>query len=167
MATLATLYDLLAGRTAEQADAQARRMAEEKTSGNRLRPFPNDDVHLFVKKIDNSRVIRAADPDEPKVCWKTIGGAGAVAVLVIGALLPTGYNLMAGYQLEELKKEQAALEAQRASLKAEESRLLSSARLAELARRRHFAPPAPQQVIHLEDGSAKVAQNLSPGNIVR
>jgi hypothetical protein len=165
MATLATLYDLLAGRSAEQADAQARRMAEERTSGNRLRPFPNDDVHFFVKKIDNSRVIRAADPDEPKVCWKTIGGAGAVAVLVIGAILPTGYNLMAGYQLEKLKKEQAVLEARRAELQAEESRLLSASRLAQLARQRKFEVPAPRQVVHLEDG-AKVARNAA-GSIAR
>lgn len=160
MATLATLYDLLVGRTGERADAQARRAAEKKAELGRLRPFPNDDVHLFVKRIDNSRVVRAGDPEGGKVCWKTIGGAGAAAAVVIGMLLPTGYNLMAGYQIEELRREQTRLMAQQSSLEVEEEKLASPARLAELARRQQFLDPQPEQVVHLPE-PARVAQVIA------
>lgn len=158
MATLATLYDMLVGKSGERAETQARRMQAQREVEARLRPFPNDDVHLFVKKIDNSRVVRADDPEAGRVCWKTIGKAGAAAVLVIGMLLPTGYNVMAGYQLEELKRQRAELEAQQAALEVEEEKLASPARLAELAKRQRFIDPAPDQVVHLPE-SGSVAQN--------
>ncbi len=166
MATLATLYDMLVGKSGERAETQARRAAEQRAEEGRLRPFPNDDVHLFVKKIDNSRVVRADDPEGGKVCWKTIGGAGAAAVLVIGMLLPTGYNLMAGYQIEDLKREQARLEAQQSALEVEEERLASPARLAELAKRQRFLDPQPDQVVHLPE-TGSVARNGGASEIAR
>ena len=33
-----------------------------RTEAPRLRPIANEDVYLFVKRIDNSTVVRAADP---------------------------------------------------------------------------------------------------------
>lgn len=162
MATLATLFDLLKGRTEEQAEAQARQMAKERKADFRLRAFPNDDVHLMVKKIDNSRVVRADDPDAPKVCWKTIGGAGAAAVVLIGTLLPTGYNLIAGYQLQELKKQREQLETQRAVLEVEEAQLLSPEHLAGLAKGK-FVYPTPGQTVHIQGEQGKVAQVMGRG----
>ncbi len=161
MATLATLYDLIIGKTGERAETQARRAARQRAEVGRLRPFPNDDVHLFVKKIDNSRVVRADDPEAGKVCWRTVGGAGAAAALVIGMLLPAGYNLVAGYQIEDLRREQVRLQAQQSSLEVEEERLASPARLADLARKQQFLDPQPDQVVHLaEPGS--VARMMAP-----
>src|SRR5215470_18127209 len=101
MATLATLYDRFMGKSGVQVSTDARWEAAKtaRTATNRLRPFPNEDIHFFVKQINNSRVIRQADPQAPKACWSMIGGASASAVLLIGMLLPAGYRLMAGYQI--------------------------------------------------------------------
>lgn len=148
MATLATLYDRLLGRGGAQ--AEARPWSEQKRPLDyRLRPFPNEDVHLFVKRIDNSRVIRAVDPQTPRVCWKLIGSASASAVLLIGMLLPSGYRLMAGYQIEELKKQNDELLRQKSELEVAEAKLLSPDRLAELARLQEFVDPDPSRVVHL------------------
>lgn len=153
MATLATLYDRLLGKSGAQVNTEARWLDAKsgKVTSNRLRPFPNEDVHFFVKQIDNSRVIREADPHAPKLCWSMIGGAGASAVLLIGMLLPTGYRLMAGYQIQDLAKQQELLERKMAELELEEAKLLSPGRLAGLARLQDFVDPSPERVIHMAE----------------
>ena len=37
--------------------------------------FPNEDVYLYVKHIDNSRVLREADPAARAICWRLIGSS--------------------------------------------------------------------------------------------
>ena len=59
MASLATYVKGFVG-IAELADVPAAVWAQ--TESPRLRPIANEDVYLFVKRIDNSTVIRAADP---------------------------------------------------------------------------------------------------------
>lgn len=154
MATLATLYDRLLGKGGSYAEAQAQYgAAPRRAATNRLRPFPNEDVHLHVKRIDNSRVIRADDPHTPRVCWRLIGGASASAVLLIGMLLPSGYRLMAGYQLEELRKENDRLSRQQSELETAEHKLLNPERLAELAKLQDFVDPDPGRIVHLPERS--------------
>jgi hypothetical protein len=163
MATLATLYDRLLGRGGAQ--AEARSWSEQKRPLDyRLRPFPNEDVHLFVKRIDNSRVVRAVDPHTPRVCWNLIGGASVSAVLMICLLLPSGYRLMAGYQIEELRRQNDELLRQKAELEVAEAKLLSPDRLAELARLQEFVDPDPGRVVHLavEKPAATIAMRRVP-----
>jgi len=112
--------------------------------------FPNEDVYLYIKHIDNSRVHREADPAARKVCWRLIGSSFAFAVLVIGLLLPSLNRLMAGYKMEALRQERQRLELDRASLELAETKLLSPARLEELARVQRFVDPAPEAVVYLD-----------------
>lgn len=149
MATLATLYDRLLGKGGAQSEVEARWMDVRRAPDFRLRPFPNDDICLHLKQIDNSRVIRAVDPQAPGACWKTIGGVTASAVLLIGMLLPAGYRLMAGYQIEELKKQHSDLARKMAELELQEAKLLSPEHLATLAKLQDFVDPDPSRVVHL------------------
>jgi len=112
--------------------------------------FPNEDVYLYIKHIDNSRVLREVDPAARKVCWRLIGSSFAFAVLVIGLLLPSLNQLMAGYRMEALRQERQRLELDRASLELAETKLLSPARLEELARMQRFVDPAPEAVVYLD-----------------
>ena len=112
--------------------------------------FPNEDVYLYVKHIDNSRVLREADPAARKDCWRLIGSSFAFAVLVIGLLLPSLNRMMAGYRMEALRQERQRLELDRASLELAETKLLSPARLEELARMQRFVDPAPEAVVYLD-----------------
>jgi len=34
-----------------------------------LRALPNDDIYFYAKKIDNSRMVRQADPAARSECW--------------------------------------------------------------------------------------------------
>ena len=50
-----------------------------------LRTLPQEDVFFYCKKIDNSRLVREADPRARGACWSAIGAAGVVLVLLTGA----------------------------------------------------------------------------------
>jgi len=151
MATnLATIFDwLVAAKVSEQAASRARLL--EEADPFEAPAFPNEDVYFFVKSIDNSRVAREADPAARRACWRMIGSTFAAALLVISLLLPTLNRVLAGYRLEALRQERARLELERASLELQESRLLTPARLEELAKMQRFVDPAPQKVVYLEE----------------
>lgn len=147
MATLATIFDrFFPARSYDQA---ATRVRDEEEAG-RLRRFPNEDVYFFIKKIDNSRVVREADPAARGICWRLIGSSVAAAVLLIGILLPSLYGLIAGYKIEALHQERQRLEIERAGLQLEETKLMTQAHLDELAKKQQFIDPAPQSVLYLE-----------------
>src|SRR5579863_243286 len=147
MATLATRLDRFAA-SRDGRDAQPRVLANE--DPYQVPAFPNEDVYLFVKRIDNSRVLREADPAARKICWRLIGSTFAFAIIVIALLLPSLNRLMAGYKMEALRQERQRLELDRAALELQETKLLSPARLEELARMQRFVDPAPEAVVYLE-----------------
>jgi hypothetical protein len=151
MATLANMLDRFT-TPRDAGDARSRVLANE----NRFEvpAFPNEDVYLYVKHIDNSRVLREADPAARQVCWRLIGSSFAFAVIVIALLLPTLNRLMAGYKMEALRQERLRLELDRASLELQETKLLSPARLEELARTQRFVDPAPEAVVYLESNKS-------------
>ena len=155
MATLATAYSRLflkdAARAVSPASAMSRRSAAAP-----VRAFPNEDIHFFVKRIDNSRVVRQTDPKAGGVCWKMIGSVGAAALLLIGVLLPSAYGLLAGYQIQSLRGEAQRLAGEQASLELQEAKLVSPARMEQLARQQQFIDPEPEKVVYLEskDGSS-------------
>ena len=158
MATLATVLDKLFESGVNKAAAAA------PMAGTRapVRPFANEDVYFYVKRIDNSRVVRAADPQARQDCWKLIGSVVAAAALLIGVLLPSAYSLVAGREIQSLRQESVRLANERASLELEEAKLLSPARMEELARIQQFVDPAPQKVVYLDaDSNVHVAQNAA------
>lgn len=160
MATLATFWNRFSG--ARPAGAASARVATPAGS-SRLRPTPNEDVYFFVKRIDNSRVVRAANPRAGRRCWKFIGTGGLITLLLIGLFLPSAYGLFLGYDLEELKVQQNRLLDERSALELEQARLLAPARLQELAQARELAPPAAGSVVYLSPGSgAELALNVNP-----
>ena len=147
MATLGTIFDrFFTARAVEQAVPRT----WEDEDPHQLRCFPNEDVYFFVKKIDNSEVVRESDPAARTTCWRVIGSCVAAAVLLIAVFLPSLYGLIAGYQLESLTQERQRLEIERSSLQLEESRLMSPQRLEELARKQQFIDPSPAQVVYLD-----------------
>ncbi len=116
----------------------------------RLRDIPNEDVFFYAKRIDNSRVVREADPKARQVCWSSIGAACVMAAMLATLLAPSVGSTLAGYKLQSLRQEQQRLLDERRVLQVEEAGLLSPSRLEELAHARQLSNPAPGQVVHLD-----------------
>ena len=123
-----------------------------------LRALPHEDVFFFCKKIDNSRLVREADPRAKSTCWRAIVAASAGLVFFTAVLGPNVANTLAGYQLERLRVEAQHLADERRSLELQEAELLSPERLDKLARGQNLVTPLSNQVVHLENrGEGKVA----------
>jgi hypothetical protein len=155
MATLADVWSRMFAQGMERGSETARGM----DSSTRLRPFANEEILFFVKRIDNSRVVRAADPAARSRCWKLIGSVVGASVLLIGVLLPEAYGLMAGFSIQSLRREGQRLDADQASLELREAQLLSPARIQELARQQQFVEPQPARVQYLEGSQGSLAMN--------
>ena len=153
MATLANMFGRIFTTAAARSEAAGSRARGE----YRVPAFANDDIYFFVKRIDNSRVVRAEDPVARGACWKMIGSVVAAAVLLVAVLLPSAYSLLAGYQVQSLKQEADRLQTEQAALELSEAKLLSPARMEELARMQQFVDPAPDRVVYLD--AAEVALN--------
>jgi len=124
--------------------------ADDGAGGRRgFRPLPNEDVCLWVKRIDNSRVLRKSDPVARQEYWRFARVAAVAVILVVGVLLPNAYGLLAGYQISALNLERDRMIDERKGLEAAEARLLSPERLAELARMQEFVDPAPENLLYL------------------
>lgn len=154
---MATLASVIGKFTAKIADERCSSQ-DGRDSGTRLRPFANEDIYLFVKHIDNSRVARAADPDSGRKAWRAIATMVAAVLVIVAVLIPSASGRLAGYQIEKLRLEGEKLTAQRAQLELREAALLSPERMLELARQQEFIDPAPDQVVRLdESGQDRVA----------
>jgi cell division protein FtsL len=114
-----------------------------------LRALPNDDILFYCKKIDNNRLVRAADPQGRGACWSAIGGACVLVLVLTSAFFPTVATTLAGYKLEALRSEERHLLAERRNLELQEAELLSPARLDKLAKDSNLVTPSSQQVVHL------------------
>jgi hypothetical protein len=120
---------------------------------HRLRPIPNEDLYLFVKAIDNSGVVRQADPQARWSVVKAISSSFGVALLLVAAMLPHAWGLVANYQVEALRQEQRKLLEERNALEVEEALLTSTERLLEYARQHSFDIPAPEDEVHVDSKS--------------
>ena len=116
-----------------------------------LRALPQEDVIFFCKRIDNSRLVREADPRSRNASWSAIGVASIALALLTGGLFPNLANTLAGYKLQDLRGEQGRLVDERRTLELQEAELLSPERLAKLAAERHLDTPKAGQVFRLDN----------------
>ena len=164
MASLATVYNRFVGAKA-YGEAATRVASRRDTDPYVLRAIANEDIYFWVKDINNSRVVREADPQARGACWKLIATACLGVLLLIGVLLPSAYGLIAGYQIQNLAQEQRRLITERSALEVEEAKLLSPQRLEDLAKMQSFVDPAPQKLVYLEgDRSGSLAMNKTAQN---
>jgi hypothetical protein len=157
MATRANIFNRFFERGLDKTDTRAHAPAND--AFTRVPAFANEDIYFFVKRIDNTGVVRVADPQARGICWKLIGSAVTAAVLLVAVLLPGAYGLLAGYQIQSLRMESVRLAAEQSSLELEEAQLLSPARMEQLARDQEFIDPPSQKVVYLDSKGGTVAMN--------
>jgi hypothetical protein len=126
---------------------------------NQLRALPRENVFFYCKKIDNSRLVREADPRSANSCWSAIGVACVVMALLTGVLVPQLMGTLAGYKLEALRAEQRRLGDERHNLEWKEAELLNMNRLEKLAKDQNLTAPTPGQVVRLNGKDSSVAMN--------
>ena len=157
MATLAAIFDRLTlARSAVEVPARVRDTADDFL----VRPIANENLYHFVKKIDNSGVVREDDPRAGRACWKVIGTGVVSTLALLCLMLPSVLGLLSGYQLQTLRDERQKLETAIAAAELEESRLLSPEQLDKVAKQHDYAAPAPGRMVFLDnkDGS-RLARN--------
>ena len=124
--------------------------------------FPKRMSSSIARRIDNSRLVREADPKSAASCWSAIGGACVVMALFTGVLVPQLMGTLAGYKLEALRAEQRRLADERHNLEWKEAELLNMNRLERLAKDQNLTAPGPGQVVLLNGKDSSVAMNQQP-----
>lgn len=135
------------------AQAAVQQMADRQLERDpfQLRALPFEDVYFRPKKMDNSKLIRQADPRAGGACWTVIGAACLTLAFLGGVLAPSVADTVAGYKLESLRVEAQKLANERRTLELQEAQLLSPERLDRLAQGQNFVTPSADQVVHLEN----------------
>lgn len=151
MASFAARFGRFFEHSAEQVEAVF--TFSNRNQANRVRPFANEDILFYVKSIDNSAVVRQADPRSERASWQMMGAAAAAALLLIGVLMPKGYGVLAGYTIQRLQTEQAKLKSDEAFLIGEEASIFSPARMAIIAKQQQYIDPPEDRIVHLNGAS--------------
>lgn len=164
MATLATFFkrsdaiQVTAGRTPA---------IRAQVDPFQLRALPNDTIYFHSKKIDNSRVLRQADPAARGECYSAYAAVAVVLTIGSSLIAPHVASRMAGYQLEKLKAENQMLLDQKRALDVQEAALVSPSRFYDLADTRKLGRPGSDQIIHLDapaSSDTHFASNAVPGS---
>jgi hypothetical protein len=159
---MASLATIVRGFVGIREDALMDIAVRPRSDSFRLRPLANEDVYLFIKRIDNAAVVRAADPAARRNSLGVVATGFAMCAFVIAGLFPAAYNTMEGYHVQQLRQEETQLKQERAALDFQQAKLLSQENLSQLASRLKMVDPTPQQVQFLEGNARHEARNIMP-----
>ena len=123
----------------------------------------------FVKRIDNSRVVRMVDPKRRREML-TFGVTLSILFLMIMVYLLQHLSAIEyGYRIEQAKAEQNAIVESNRELKLEESSLTDLQRIEAEARKLGMVPPSAGQIYAIESGNGDsgvpVMAKANPGGI--
>lgn len=125
--------------------------AAARNAARRRRPVSSAQLGFyFPQPIDNSRLVKYADPRERRAQTRLV----LLAMLAVAAMLLAFYPRLAitrdGYQIEELKKQREQLLETSRKLRLEEATLRDPHRIDQIARSQlGMAPAAPAQMVNL------------------
>ena len=137
MTNLAAIYDRLSERTF------GRSVAERRDGDDfRLRALPKEDIQLFVKKIDNTRIVRVVDRKDWLASVSMSVGVLAAAMALILLLVPGGYSLLASRSMEKLREERMQLNNELQMVRVREAQFRNAKTLKNWERRQFVEPAA-------------------------
>jgi len=130
----------------------------------RARRGPTPEV-FFVKRFDNSRLVKAADPQRVRE-MRTFACAMAVLFALV---MVYGWqhfsSIEVGYRVESEKQQVIQLEEQNRQLSLTEAQLADPARIDRMARQLGLEAPQPGQVVRPDaslDGNGPVMAKMTP-----
>jgi hypothetical protein len=124
MNSLAALYDLIFARAGSRAGVETN---QDGGDGDcRLRALPKEEIDLYVKRIDNSRLLRPVDNRDFVASIGVSTGAALASILIILLLAPGVYGLLASRTMSKLETEHAQLLNDLRMVEAREGRIFSA-----------------------------------------
>ena len=129
------------------------------------------EIH-YVKRIDNSRLIRSSDPVRRRECRMLLGGGLLVLLLLLVHAWQHFCYIEYGYRLEELRAQQEQLAEWNRQLRLEQATLKDPMRIDAIARAHlGMVVPSPGQFVPLgggvgEPGAPVLARLPQPAPVV-
>lgn len=161
MATAAMIQGF-AGTSAAQVRVQRNRELFELQ--RRARRGPTPEV-FFTKHIDNSRIVKADDPERRREMRTFAATMGLLFVLVMVYVWQHFSAIEVGYQIERQKTSVEQLAEENRQLRLTEAQLSDPGRIDQIARQLGMEMPQPGQIVR-PDGSAVrgpvLAQTAAP-----
>jgi len=148
MATAAMIHGF-AGTEAAQNRAQRNRELFELQKRARRGPTPEV---FFTKHIDNSRIVKADDPERRREMRTFAATCGLLFVLVMVYVWQHFSAIEIGYQIERQKTQVDQMAEQNRQMRLTEAQLSDPRRIDEIARQLGMDAPQPGQVVR-PDGS--------------
>jgi cell division protein FtsL len=125
----------------------------------------------FAKAIDNSRLVKVADPARNREMKQFCTALACLFLLVLTYAWQHFRAIEYGYQIESAKRQLSNLTEMNRALHLEDASLRDPQRIDVIARRMGLEPPEPGQVIRMDSTTADVQgpvmASASPGMIVR
>lgn len=144
-----------AGSPANPAHARAVRNRELFDRQKRARRGPTPEV-FFAKHIDNSRIVKADDPERRREMRSFTITMSILFLLVMVYVWQHFSAIEVGYQVEAQKREVAGLQEQNRQLRLTEAQLSDPGRIDQIARQFGLDAPAPGQVVSPDGSGANV-----------
>ncbi len=149
-------------RRAESLTARNRELFETQ---RRARRGPTPEV-FFAKHIDNSRIVKADDPERRRE-MRTFTAVMSVLFLLVMVYVWQHFSAIEiGYHVEAQKQQVEQLREQNRQLRLSEAQLTDPNRIDRIAKRLGLYEPQPGQVVRPEGGdpnAAVLAQANTPG----
>jgi cell division protein FtsL len=158
-----TYFEVGRGWAAQVAERNAELFAQQAL---RRRGARTPEFH-FPKHIDNSRLVKAADPVRAREMRMFSVAVALLLSLVMIYGLQHFYAIEGGYRVESEKQMRDQLREENRQLRLAEAQLSQPSRIDQMARQMGFTEPQPGQVIHANarpDGATPtMAQATPPG----
>ena len=146
----AAMIQGFAGTSAAQVRVQRNRQLFELQ--RRARRGPTPEV-FFTKHIDNSRIVKADDPERRREMRTFAATMGLLFVLVMVYVWQHFSAIEVGYQIERQKTSVEQLAEENRQLRLTEAQLSDPGRIDQIARQLGMEMPQPGQIVR-PDGSA-------------
>ena len=168
MAAFAATLESGLGWSARVAERNALLMAAQVERRRRIR-MPE---YFIAKRIDNSRLVKAADPVRIREMRVFSAAVAVLFSLIMVYGLQHFYAIESSYRVESEKQVLNKLREENRQLRLSEAQLSQPARIDQMARRLGLAEPLPGQVVQpsaaaADSGAPTLAQNAQPSPAAR
>ena len=153
-----------AGSMSNASQARAQRNCELYEMQKRARRGPTPEI-FFAKRIDNSRIVKADDPERRREMRSFTATMSLLFVLVMVYVWQHFSAIEVGYQVETQKQQVELMREQNRQLRLTQAQLSDPGRIDLIARQLGLDAPQPGQVVRPDGSGANVpvlAQESAP-----